>query len=164
MNRLTIRDATQADAPAINDILNHYVLNSTATFITEPVTLQERLIWLGERLKAHPVVAAELSGALVGWGALGSFRTRAAYAYTVEISVYVHGDFHRRGIGRAIAEELLTRARALGHHVVVGGCCSESTASIALLQSFGFSQVGQFRQVGRKFDRWLDVVFFELLL
>jgi L-amino acid N-acyltransferase len=164
MNALTIRDATQADAAAINDILNHYVLNSTATFITELVSLEERLKWLADRPKAHPVVVAELSGTVVGWGALGSFRTRAAYAQTVEISAYVHWDFHRRGIGRAITEELLIRARALGHHVVVGGCCSESTASIALLQSFGFSQAGHFPQVGRKFDRWLDVVFFELLL
>ena len=164
MNELTIRYATQADAPAINDILNHYVLNSTATFITEPVSLEERLKWLEDRPPTHPAVVAEISRAVVGWGALGSFRTRAAYAQTVELSVYIHPDYHRRGIGRALTHELLGRARTLGLHAVVGGCCSESTASIALLQSFGFSQVGHFPQVGRKFDRWLDVVFFELLL
>ena len=164
MNALQIRTATRADAPTINEILNHYVANSTATFITERVSLEERLKWLEDRAETHPVVVAELGGSIVGWGALGSFRTRAAYAQTVEISVYVHREFHRRGIGRAITEELLSRARALGLHAVVGGCCSESTASISLLVSFGFSKIGTFPQVGRKFDRWLDVVFFELLL
>jgi phosphinothricin acetyltransferase len=164
MNAMRIRTATQADAPAINDILNHYVTHSTATFITQPVSLDERLKWLEGRPEAHPVVVAELSESVVGWGALGPFRTRAAYAQTVEVSVYIHQDYHRRGIGRAIMRELLSRARALGHHVIVGGCCSESIASIGLLESFGFSRAGQFLQVGRKFDRWLDVVFFELLL
>ncbi len=164
MNRFLIRDATSADAEGINAILNYYVENSTATFITEPQTLEDRLSWLKAHGTSHPAVVAEEQGRVVAWGALSSFRARAAYKHTVELSVYVHHEFHRHGLGRAVVTELLFRARKAGHHVVVGGCCSESVASIALLEAFGFSRVGQFHQVGRKFGRWLDVVFYQLTL
>src|SRR5215471_10358120 len=159
-----IRDAAKTDANAINAILNHYVEHSTATFITEPQTLKQRLEWLDAHREAHPVIVAEEQGRVVAWAALSSFRPRAAYKHTVELSVYVHHECHRRGLGRVLVAELLARARKLGHHVVIGGACSESVASVALLEAFGFSRVGQFHQVGRKFDRWLDVVFYQLML
>ena len=92
------------------------------------------------------------------------FRSRPAYRHTAEFSVYVDPERHRRGIGRALLADLVTRARALGHHALVGGCCSESTAVITLLEASGFSRVAHFREVGRKFDRWLDVVFLERVL
>jgi L-amino acid N-acyltransferase YncA len=161
MTTCRVRDAAKADAGAINAILNHYVLTSTATFILEPVTLEERQKWLAGHGAPHPVILAEIDGMTVGFGSLSAFRPRAAYAHSVELSVYVHPRFHRQGIGRLIVESLLSRARALGHHVVVAGCCGESQASIALLKSFGFTPAGHFREVGRKFDRWLDVVFLE---
>jgi L-amino acid N-acyltransferase len=159
-----LRLAQPSDAAAINDILNHYVVHSTATFITVPQTLEERLTWLGDRQDMHPVIVAELDGAVVGWAALSAFRTRQAYRQTVEFGVYVRHDLHRRGVGRALVAELIVRARALGHHVLVGGCCHESTASLALMESFGFTQAARFREVGRKFDRWLDVIFLQLIL
>ena len=71
---------------------------------------------------------------------------------------------HRRGIGRALMADLVKRARGLQYHALVGGCCSESTAVIALLEALEFDRVAHFREVGRKFDRWLDVVFLERLL
>ena len=76
----------------------------------------------------------------------------------------MHHEFHRKGLGRALITELLARARKLGHHVVIGGACSESVASVALLEALGFTRVGQFHQVGHKFGRWLDVVFYQLVL
>src|SRR5262245_28766787 len=164
MNSYLVRSAVKADAQVINDILNYYVEGSTATFITEPQSLEQRLQWLEEHSRNHPAVVLESNGAVIGWGALSSFRTRAAYQRTVEVSVYVHRDFHRRGVGRAILTELIARAKSLDHHVLIGGCCNESAASISLLESFGFSRVGTFHDVGRKFDRWLDVIFFELVL
>lgn len=163
-NACSIRLATAGDAAAINDIQNHYVVNSTATFHTEPLTLEERLAWLKNRSASHPVTVADIEGAVVGWGALEIFRSRPAYRHTAEFSVYSHHDWHRRGVGRAIMSDLMTRARALRYHALVGGCCSESTAVIALLESLGFERVAHFREVGRKFDRWLDVVFLERLL
>jgi len=164
MHPCTIRLATRADAATINDIQNHYVVNSTATFMTEPVTLDERLAWLENRPAVYPVTVAQVDGVTVGWGALDTFRSRPAYRHTAEFSVYVHHDLHRRGIGRAIVLDLAERARALGHHALVGGCCGESTAVIALLEALGFSRVGHFPEVGRKFGRWLDVVFLQRLL
>jgi phosphinothricin acetyltransferase len=160
----SIRAATRADAGAINDIQNHYVVHSTATFLTEPLTLERRLAWLEGRSPAHPVIVAKSGTTVVGWASLEVFRARPAYRHTAEFSIYVHHESHRRGIGRALLGELVSRARALGHHVLVGGCCSESAAVIALLEASGFSRVAHFREVGRKFDRWLDVVFLQRLL
>ena len=164
MSDCSIRLAARDDAEIINSIQNHYVVYSTATFLTEPLTLEQRLAWLEGRSQAHPVVVAQAGDSVVGWGSLEVFRGRPAYRHTAEFSIYVHNGWHRRGIGRAILADLLTRARALGHHTLVGGCCSESTAIIALLEASGFSRVARFREVGRKFDRWLDVVFLQRLL
>lgn len=164
MSQCSIRLATPGDAGIINDIQNHYVLTSTATFHTEPLTLEERLAWLKNRSPAHPVNVAQAEGGIVGWGALEVFRNRPAYRHTAEFSVYVHHAWHRRGIGRAILTDLETRARALEYHSLVGGCCSESGPVIALLESLGYDRVAHFREVGCKFDRWLDVVFLERLL
>ena len=164
MNDCSIRLATRADAEDINDIQNHYVVRSTATFLTDPLTLEQRLAWLENRSQAHPVIVAQSDGLVAGWGSLEVFRARPAYRHTAEFSIYVHHEQHRRGIGRAILADLLARARALGHHALVGGCCSESAAIIALLEASGFSRVAHFREVGRKFDRWLDVVFLQRLL
>ena len=100
----------------------------------------------------------------MGWAALSEWKERAAYARSVEASVYVRADRHRRGIGRALLVDLVDRARALGHHVVIGGACTEHPASIALQESVGFEHVAHFREVGFKFDRWLDVVYLQRIL
>src|SRR6476620_11959514 len=102
-----IRPAVKADAQIINDILNYYVERSTATFITEPQSLEKRLQWLAEHSGNHPAIVVESNGDVIGWGALSAFRTRAAYARTAEVSVYVRHDFHRRGVGRAIMTDLI---------------------------------------------------------
>jgi len=164
VNACSIRLAVRGDAGIINDIQNHYVVGSTATFHTEPLTLDERLAWLQNRSSAHPVTVAQIDGSIVGWGSLEVFRGRRAYRQTAEFSVYVHTDWHRRGIGHAIMADLEERARALGYHALVGGCCSESVAVIAMLEAMGFERVAHFKEVGRKFDRWLDVVFLERIL
>ena len=165
MSACAIRSATRDDARVINDIQNHYVVHSTATFLTEPLTLEQRLAWLDGHSPAYPVIVAQAAaGPVVGWGSLEVFRGRPAYRHTAELSVYIQPDWHRRGIGRALVNELVARARALGHHTLVGGCCSETTAAIALLEACGFSRVAHFREVGHKFGRWLDVVFLQRLL
>lgn len=106
MSGVRIRRATVAAAQAVNDILNYYVEHTTATFILTPQTLDERLAWFDGRTDAHPVIAAEVEGVVVGWAALSGFRTRAAYAHTVELGVYLRHDMHRRGIGRGLVEAL----------------------------------------------------------
>ncbi|MDQ2918376.1 MAG: N-acetyltransferase family protein [Verrucomicrobiota bacterium] len=158
------RLATKNDAPAITELLNHYVENSTATFITEPQTVADRMAWFEQRSEKHPAVAVESDGKLIGWGALSPHNLRGGYRHSADVSVYLHPDFQRRGIGRALLSDLIERARTIGYHVLVAGCCAESASSIALHESLGFVRIGTFREIGRKFDRWLDVVYLELLL
>jgi len=145
-------------------MLNHYIVHSTSTFITEAQTIEERLAWFDERDDRHPAIVAEELGSVVAWGALSKHNPRGGYRHTADVSVYVHPELHRRGIGRMILADLITRARAIGHHALLANCCTESRASIALHESLGFKRVGHLPEIGRKFDRWLDVVYLLLLL
>src|SRR4029077_2744989 len=98
------------------------------------------------------------------WGSLSKFRDRAAYDPSVEASVYIRHDLHRRGLGRLILIDLIERARAAGFHTLVGGASADQTASVALQESLGFQHVAHFKEVGFKFGRRLDVVFMQLML
>jgi L-amino acid N-acyltransferase YncA len=159
-----LRTATEDDTSAIVELLNHYIATTTSTFLIEPQTIAERVAWFKEHSDKHPVVAVESDGKLIGWGALSPYNPRPGYRHTAEVSVYLHPDFHGHGIGRALLQELIARSRTLDHHVLVANCCTESTASVAVHESLGFARVGTFREIGRKFDRWLDVVFLQLIL
>lgn len=160
----TIRAATADDLPAIAAIYNHYVATSTCTFQYDPDTDADRREWFAGRTAAHPVVVAEEGGEVVGWAALSPWKSRIGYAHSVEFSVYVHPEHHRRGIGRELVVDLIDRARAAGHHTIIGGACTEHPASMALQESLGFVPVAHFRETGYKFGRWLDVVYFQLML
>jgi len=159
-----VRLATVDDLEAISDIYNYYVLNSTCTYQLETEALEDRRRWFNVRTSVHPVVVAESDGKIVGWGSLSPWNPRAGYAKTVEFSVYVRHDCHRMGLGRLIVVDLIDRAKKLGHHVVLGGASADQTASIALQESLGFERVARLKQVGRKFGRWLDVVYMQLVL
>lgn len=162
---MPIRPATQTDLSVINEIYNYYVLNSTATYQTEPSTEDERLAWFKGHDAAHPIiVAVDESQQIVGWGSLSPFHARAAYRYTVEDSVYIHHDYHRRGIGRALLAELIAQARVLKHHSILGVISADQIPSVALHSALGFVHVGTTREVGHKFGRWLDVAYMQLLL
>lgn len=161
---VVIRPATVADLEAIRDIYNYYVARSTCTFQIEPETAAERLAWFRDRSPAHPVTVAAQDGAVVAWAALSPWKSRCGYSRSVEASVYVRHDYHRRGVGRALLVDLIERARAAGHHTIIGGTCTEQAASLALQEALGFERVGCFREVGHKFGRWLDVVYMQLFL
>src|SRR5262245_16979134 len=162
---LHIRLATDADLPAINEIYNYYVARSTCTYQLELETLLTRQDWFARHpSNKYPVTIAEVDGQVVGWGSLSKFRDRAAYDPTVEASVYIRHDHHRRGIGRALLVDLIQRARAIGFHSLIGGASADQAASIALQESLGFQYVGRFREVGYKFGQRLDVVFMQLML
>jgi phosphinothricin acetyltransferase len=165
MNSTLLRDASATDLPAISEIYNYYVLHSTCTYQLEPESLADRQAWFGlHSAERYPVVVVEIDGAVVGWGSLSKFHARAGYDGTVEASVYVANGFHRRGLGRLMLEHLIERARRIGYHVLIGGASADQTASIALQESLGFTRVGQLREVGRKFDRWRDVVYLQVIL
>lgn len=161
---MTIRLATAADLPAINDIYNHYVPLSTCTYQYQPETLATRRAWFAAHDERHPVTVIETTGEIFGWGSLGTFRNRDGYIHTVEDSVYVRHDCHRRGIGRLLLADLIDRAERLGHRTIVAGMSADQTASIRLHEQLGFVKVAHLHQVGHKFDRWLDVVFMQRML
>jgi phosphinothricin acetyltransferase len=160
----TIRPAGESDLVAINDIYNHYVLHSTCTYQEEPEALEGRRQWFSHHDTQHPVIVADANGQVVGWGSLSVYHPRSAYRRTVENSVYVHHEHHRRGIGSLLLEELIARARALGHHAIIAGIDGDQTASVALHDRFHFQKAGLLKQIGFKFGRWLDVVYMELIL
>lgn len=155
----TIRDATPDDLAVINDIYNFYVLTSTATFDIEPLPLEERRRWYEEHGEHYPVVVAEAGGEVIGWCSLSSFRTRPAYRWTAEDSVYIADAWRGRGIGRLLLAEVMGRAKTLGYHAVIARIGdSANIASCELHRNMGFELVGIEREVGYKFARWLDVV------
>jgi len=159
-----LRPATESDLVAINDIYNHYVLHSTCTYQEELEPLDSRQEWFSHHAEKHPVIVAESAGQVVGWGSLSPYNTRCGYRRTVEDSVYIHHQHHRRGIGTQLLQELIARARTLGNHAMIAGIDGEQAASFALHSKFGFEKVGHFKQVGFKFGRWLDVIYMELFL
>jgi L-amino acid N-acyltransferase len=161
---IKIRAATKSDLKIINDIYNHYVLNSTCTYQEGPEPLKGRQKWFAHHGRKHPITVAVENNKVVGWGSLSAYHARSAYSRTVESSVYVHYEHHRRGIGSLLLEDLVVRARQAGHRVIIAAIDADQPASIALHSKFDFKKVGHFKQVGFKFDRWLDVVYMELLL
>lgn len=159
-----LRAATRADLGAINEIYNHYVLHSTCTYQEEPETLEGRRQWFEHHGERYPVTVAEVEERVIGWGSLSAYHARSAYRHTVENSVYVDYRHHRRGLGSLLLQDLISRARGLGHRVIIAGIDGGQTASVALHAKFGFIEVGRLREVGFKFGRWLDVIYMELLL
>jgi phosphinothricin acetyltransferase len=165
MPNFTIRLATENDLEAIRAIYNYYVQHSTCTYQLDPETAEERVAWFRKRnLAVHPVTVAEADGTVIAWASLSPWNTRCGYAKTAEASVYVHHEHHRRGLGKALLLDLIERAKVAGMHTVIGGASSDQTASIALQLAVGFQIVGTFRETGRKFDRWLDVTYTQMLL
>jgi L-amino acid N-acyltransferase len=162
--KTSIRLATESDLCAINDIYNHYVLHSTCTYQDEPEPLESRRQWFAHHGEKHPVIVAEIDGQVIGWGSLSEFHERSAYRRTVENSIYIHHQHQRQGIGSLLLQELIVRARDLGHHAIIAGIDGEQNGSVALHLKFGFEKVGHLKQVGFKFNRWLDVIYMELRL
>lgn len=160
-----VRLARLEDAEGIRSIYNVEVTGSTVTFDMVPRTLAEQEAWIGEHSGAHPaVVAVGEDGGVVGFGCLAPYRSRPAYATTVEDSVYVRRDRQRQGIGRAVLGELVDLATSHGFHAVIARIVDGHQASIGLHRACGFELVGVEREVGRKYGRWLDVVVMERLL
>jgi phosphinothricin acetyltransferase len=164
MTAARIRPAVDADAHAIADIYNHYIRTSTATFDTEEKSIEDRIAWLAEHTGPHPALVAEHDGEVIAWGALTKWGTRCAYAHSVEISVYVRPQSTRTGTGPQLAEALVAQARVLGHHAIISQIVSENEPSLKMAERMGFERAGTLREVGRKFDRWLDVVMMQLIL
>jgi len=161
----TVADAGEDDLPGILAIYNEVIAHSTAVYQEEPVSLENRRAWLQARAaQGFPVLAARDPTGVVGFASFGEFRQWPCYRNTVEHSVHVRADCRGRGIGRSLVEALLERGRATGKHVMVAAVDADNAVSLRLHRSLGFVPVAHFREVGRKFDRWLDLVFLQRLL
>jgi L-amino acid N-acyltransferase len=161
---MKIRLAERADLPAINAIYNHFVMHSTCTYDEDLTTEAERDAWFELHRGTYPATVAVIEDEVIGWASLSSYRTRGAYRFTVENSVYVREDRQRRGIGGELLADLIVRARELELHSIVAGIDSEQEGSILLHEKHGFVTVAHLQQVGYKFRRWLDVVFMQKML
>jgi phosphinothricin acetyltransferase len=158
-----VRAARETDLPALTDIYNHYVVHTPITFDLHPVTIEQRRAWLLEHGAAgrHRLLVAEQGGEVVGYSTTSRFRPRAAYDTTVESSVYCRADCVRRGIGSMLYRELFDRLKEEDINRIVAGITLPNAASTALHERCGFRQVGALSGVGRKFDRYWDVGWFE---
>lgn len=164
MNEPRLRDTTSADLPAVAALYAEEVLHGTATFELEPPDAAE----MGRRLAGVqaldlPWLTAELDGRFAGYAYLSPFRMRPAYRYCVELSVYVTPEARGRGVGRALMQALIERARAMGLRHLIGAIGDSANAgSIALHRASGFREAGVWRETGWKFGRWIDVVLMQL--
>ena len=160
---MLVRPATAADCAAIQAIYAHHVRHGLASFEETPPSVQEMRGRFDEvTARGLPYLAAEESGQVLGYGYCTLYRTRSAYRYTLEDSVYVRDGQHRKGIGKAILGALIARCEQLGHRqliAVIGD--SAQAASIRLHASMGFLRAGTLRSVGFKFGRWVDTVIMQ---
>ena len=160
-----IRPATTRDAAAIAGIYNHYVRETIVTFEEKPVGAAE----MKSRLRliaslGFPWIVAESGGDVLGYAYANKWKERAAYRHSTETTVYLRPDSTGRGIGRRLYTELIVELRKLGFHAVIGGIALPNAASQGLHEAMGFKKVAHFEQVGRKFDRWIDVGYWQLTI
>lgn len=159
---MQIRHADDADLGAILSIYNHVIATSTAVYTEAPATLADRKAWFdNRRALGYPVLVACLGGEVAGFSSFGDFRAAAGYRHTVEHTVHVRADQRGKGVGRDLILALFPLADGLGKHVMVGGVDGANDASIRFHERLGFERVAHFREIGTKFGRWLDLIFFQ---
>lgn len=161
---MIIREAVSSDIQGITEIYNWAVENSTATFDIVPQTLEARKQWLSHYGGQYPLIVCEKDGKIAGYASLSKFREKEAYARTVELSVYVHPDFQQQGIGRALMLKVIEMGKQLKHHTIISVITTGNDVSVRMHEQLGFSYTGELKGVGYKFDRWLDVVFYQLMI
>ncbi|MEX5558771.1 GNAT family N-acetyltransferase [Pseudomonas rhodesiae] len=160
-----IRDATEKDLPAIRDIYNDAVRNTTAIWNEQPVDLANRLAWFNARQAlGYPILVAVENDEVTGYASFGDWRPFEGFRYSVEHSVYVRHDQRGKGLGPRLMQALIERARNAGKYVMVAAIESGNQSSIRLHERLGFVTTGQMPQVGIKFGRWLDLTFMQLAL
>ncbi len=159
-----IRAATPDDAAAIAAIYNHYIATTTISFEEQAVTAAEMAQRIRDVSTTLPWLVREDGGRIAGYAYATKWRVRSAYRFSAETSVYVEHGRGGQGIGSALYTALLAELRARGVHMAIGGIAQPNPASVALHERLGFVKVAHFSEVGRKFDRWIDVGYWELKL
>jgi L-amino acid N-acyltransferase YncA len=165
---MNIRDATDADAAAINDLYNATLSTTTAAWTEDLVSLATRQSWMEEQTNAgNPVLVADIEGRVVGFAAYDDFRDSVkwpGFRFTVEHTIYVDPDHHGSGAGSQLLQALLVRATDAGKHAMIGAIDGDNAGSIRFHQRHGFVEVARLPEVGFKFGRWLDLVLLQRTL
>ena len=154
---LTIRKATLEDLVAITEIYNEAILQTVATFDTEPKSIEEQMIWFANHDSKHPILVAEQDALVAGWASLAKWSNRCAYSDTAEISLYVKKEHRRKGIGRKLLEQIVKEGQKNGLHTVIARITEGNDPSVNLFKHERFELVGVMKEVGRKFGKLLDV-------
>lgn len=163
-DNVIIRHGQLRDAEPIAEILNHYIEHTTATFMIDKVTVADRMDWIKNRKPQHPLWVAERQGRAIGWAALSDHRPRPGFEGTAENSIYLHPNYRRQGLGLKLLNRVIEDAYQHGLHTLVAGVCTEQEPSMRLHEKAGYVRVGHYREIARKYNRWLDVVFLQRML
>lgn len=160
-----IRNATENDLPQLLEIYNEIIINTTAVYQYNPQTLEMRKEWFAtKQQQGFPVFVAEENNSVAGFSTFGPFRNWQAYKYSVENSIYVAANHRGKGISKLLMPPLIKAAKELDMHTIIAGIDATNQISIQLHKRFGFEEVANFKQVGYKFGRWLDLKFLQLIL
>lgn len=160
--RVTIRSAAQSDAEAIARIYNYYVKDTVVTFEEEPVPELDMARRIADVQAASlPWLVADVGGRVAGYAYASPWRTRSAYRFSVEVTVYLAPDRTGAGIGTRLYDELFRVLQARGIHAAMGGIALPNKASVAIHEKFGLRKVAHFDEVGFKFGRWVDVGYWQ---
>mgnify|MGYP003606621480 CR=1 FL=1 len=160
-----IRTATLSDLPSILQIVNHAIANTTAIYDYDPRSIEDQtLIFETKKAKGFPIFIAEFENAIIGFGTYDTFRTKLGYRFTVEHSVYVKDGFAGKGIGGLLLQKLIDTAKEEKYHIMIGVIDASNENSIQFHERFGFQSMGILKEVGFKFNRWLDANLMTLKL
>jgi len=161
-----IKTCTEAQLPEILDMFNDAIINTTSVYDYKPRTMEFMMEWYNSKLKAHfPVIGLfDSQNALLGFGTYGSFRSRPAYKYSVEHSIYVCNGMRGKGYGKILLSEIIKTANKEDYHVLVGGIDADNKTSIKFHEKMGFEFAGTIKHAGYKFGKWLDLSFYQLIL
>jgi len=161
---MLIRPCTTSDTAAICAIYNHYIEHTVITFeeiLLTAAQMQERV---NAYTQLYPWLVCEDAGEIVGYAYASKWKERSAYKHTAEVTVYLKHDATQKGYGSALYAELIAQLSAQGCHVVLGCLAIPNDPSAKLHERFGFKQIAHFSEVGRKFDRWIDVGYWQKVL
>ena len=159
-----IRSVSSNDVIQIINIYNYYVSKTTITFEEKCITEDEMAARITEYIKEYPWLVYEENGKIIGYCYATKWRVRSAYKNTAEITLYVDKDYHGKGIGTKLYKELIKKCKSKGLHVLVAGIALPNERSQGLHEKMGFSKVAHFSEIGMKFDRWIDVGYWEYKL
>ena len=159
-----IRNIATKDIPQICSIYNYYVLHTNASFETEPLSQLDMENRVLEFTRDYPWLVVEQQGSVLGYCYASKWRPRAAYRYTIEVTVYLERHHLGKGFGKQLYQELFSQLKAMGIHSLIATIAIPNENSQALHESLGFKQVALFKDMGYKLDQWIDVGYWQLML